>query len=412
MAANIPNDNLTIPASWRGMAPVLIAVGAVCVLISLGLFYFTGDEAQPNVGFRVFFHSYLANFMFCLSFCLGALFFVLVTHLVRASWVASIRRLAELLAFTISWWALLFIPIVAMVLFTNSQALYAWNGGPGSDLPRIVQNKLSYLNPGFFTIRTLVYFAIWGVSARIYFSMSRKQDDTGDTQITLKLQRWAGPLIMLFALAVNFAAFDWMMSTDAAWFSTIYGVYLFAAGMLSFFAVMIILCYVLQSSGRIEKLVTLEHFQDMSKFQHGFVVFWAYIAFSQFLLYWYGNIPEETLWYKERMTNGWQYVGLLLIVLHFAVPFLGTMSRHVRRKRGVMAGWAGLILVAHWLDMTFLIIPNAASVTPMLLLGHLVCWIGMVSIFLALFLLRAGETPLVATKDPWLPESLAYQVGP
>lgn len=412
MAANIPNDNLTIPASWRGMAPVLIAVGAVCVLISLGLFYFTGSEAKPDVGFRVFFHSYLANFMFCLSFCLGALFFVLVTHLVRASWASSIRRLSELLAFTISWWALLFIPILAMVLFTNSQALYAWNGGAGSDLPLIVQNKLSYLNPGFFAIRTLVYFAIWGITARIYFLLSRKQDDSGDTEISLKLQRWAGPAIILFGLALNFAAFDWMMSTDAAWFSTIYGVYVFAAGLLSFFAVMIILCYMLQNSGRIEKLVTVEHYQDMSKFQHGFIVFWAYIAFSQFLLYWYGNIPEETLWYKVRMTNGWQYVGLLLIVFHFAVPFLGTMSRHVRRNRGVMAGWAGLILVAHWLDMMFLILPNAAPVTPMLVLGHLICWIGMVSIFLALFLLRAGETPVVATKDPWLPESLAYQVGP
>lgn len=412
MAANIPNDNVTVPASWRGMAPVLIAVGAVCVLVSLGLFYFTGSKANPDLGFRAFFHSYLANFMFCLSFCLGALFFVLVTHLVRASWAASIRRLAELLAFTISWWALMFVPILAMVLFTNSQALYAWNGGPGSDLPLIVQNKLSYLNPGFFAIRTLVYFAIWGITARIYFTLSRKQDDTGDTEITLKQQRWAGPMIMLFALSLNFAAFDWMMSTDAAWFSTIYGVYLFAAGMLSFFAVMIILCFMLQRSGRIEKLVTTEHYQDMSKFQFGFIVFWAYIAFSQFLLYWYGNIPEETLWYKERMTHGWQYVGLLLIAFHFAVPFLGTMSRHVRRNRSVMAGWAGLILVVHWLDMMFLIMPNAAPLSGMLILGHLVCWIGMVSIFLALFLLRVGETPVVAAKDPWLPESLAYTVGP
>lgn len=412
MAANIPNDNINLPASWRGFAPVLIAVGAVCVLLSLGLFQFMSSDENPGLGFRTFFHSYLANFMFCLSVCLGALFFVLVTHLVRAAWSSSIRRIAELLAFTIPWWALLFLPILAMVLFTNSTALYEWNLGKDRGLPEIVNDKIVYLNPVFFSIRTLVYFGVWIFAARMYFLMSRKQDETGETEITLKLQRWAGPLIMLFALSVNFAAFDWMMSTDAAWFSTIYGVYLFAASMLSFFAAIIVICYALQRNGRLEKLVTTEHFQDMSKFQFGFIVFWGYIAFSQFLLYWYGNIPEETLWYKHRMEHGWEYVGLMLIAFHFAVPFLGTMSRHVRRNRPVMAGWAVFILVVHWLDMMFLIMPNAAPVTAVLVIAHVVCWIGMVSIFLALFLLRVGETPVVAVKDPWLPDALAYTVGP
>lgn len=412
MAAHIPNDNLTLPASWRGLAPVLIAVGAVCVLLSFGLFYFTGSSENPTLSSRVFFHSYLANFMFCLSVCLGALFFVLVQYLVRAAWSASIRRIAELLAYTIPWWALLFLPILAMVLFTDSTSLYLWNAGLNNGLDALTESKLGYLNPGFFAIRTIIYFAVWTIAARVYFRMSRKQDDTGDTEITLKLQRWAGPLIMLFALSVNFAAFDWMMSTDAAWFSTIYGVYLFAASMLSFFATIIVICHVLQRNGRIQKLVTTEHFHDMSKFQHGFIVFWGYIAFSQFLLYWYGNIPEETLWYKHRMEHGWQYVGLLLIAFHFAVPFLGTMSRHVRRRPAIMAGWALFILAVHWLDMMFLIMPNVAPVSAMLVIGHLVCCIGMVAIFIALFVLRVGETPLVATKDPWLPEALAYQVGP
>lgn len=413
MASNIPNDNVTIPASWRGMAPMLVAAGAVCVLLSIGLCYFAGSKDDPSAGFRVFFHSYLANYMFCLSFCLGALFFVMVQHLARAGWSASIRRLAELFSATIPLWALLFVPILAMVWFSDSPALYEWNVGRDAGLPAIVEAKLDYLNPFWFTLRVFVYFAVWIACARLYFNMSRKQDDTGDTEITIKLQRWAGPLIMVFALALNFGAFDMMMSTDAAWFSTIYGVYLFAASMLSFFAVMIITCYVLQRNGRIEKLVNTEHFHDMSKFQFGFIVFWGYIAFSQFLLYWYGNIPEETLWYKHRMDHGWQYVGLLLIALHFAIPFLGTMSRHVRRNRGVMAGWAGFILLVHWIDLMFLIMPHELiPVSAMMIIGHLVCWVGMASLFLALFLYRVGDTPIVATKDPWLPDSLAYQVGP
>jgi hypothetical protein len=408
MQSSIPNDNITMPANWRGYAPSLFAVGFVCVLLSLGLAFLSHSE-RPELAFRTFFHSYLANFMYCLSFCLGALFFVMLQHLTRACWSASIRRIAELLAFTIPWWSLFFLPILAMVLFTDSSSLYAWNGDP-SLLNEMVQEKVKhYLYGNFFALRTVIYFAVFIIAARVYFAMSRKQDETGDTEITLKLQRWAGPFIMLFALALNFAAFDWMMSIDAGWFSTIYGVYLFAASMLSFFAVMILSCYTLQRNGRMEKLVTIEHYHDMAKFQFGFIVFWAYIAFSQFLLYWYANIPEETLWYKERMHHGWQYVGLILIIFHFAIPFLGTVSRHVRRNRAVMAGWAGLILVAHWLDMMYLIMPNVGDLTTMLVLGHLVCWIGMLSIFLALFLLRVGDTPLVATKDPWLPEALVYQ---
>ncbi len=431
------------------MAPVLIAVGAVCVLVSLGLFYFAGgsageahagdssaqataegdhsedehaeadshaaDSHAPNdqrSNFGAFFHSYLANFIYCLSICLGALFFVMVTHLVRASWCASIRRMAELFAYTIPLWALLFLPILAMVVFTDSGVLYEWNKGAEGVGTELVRSKLAYLNPSFFTVRTLIYFAVFIIAARVYHLNSRRQDETGDTNITLKLQRWAGPFIIAFALALNFASFDWMMSTDAAWFSTIYGVYLFAASMFAFFATMIFSSHLLQRNGRVEKMITTEHFQDMAKFNFGFVVFWSYIAFSQFLLYWYGNIPEETLWYKHRMEHNWQYVGLLLILLHFVVPFLGFMSRHIRRNRAAMAGWAVFMLFVHWLDLMFLIMPNAADFTPALLLAHFVCWVGMVSIFLALIVLRVGETPIVAVKDPWLPESLAYHVGP
>ncbi|HBE71399.1 MAG TPA: quinol:cytochrome C oxidoreductase [Planctomycetaceae bacterium] len=411
MASNIPSDNITMPASWRAKAPALLAVGAVCILLSLALFYFGASEDSKTTSWSMFFNSYLANYMFCMTICLGALFFVMVTHLVRAGWMASLRRLAELLAFTIPWWAFMFLPILALAVIGDT-ALYPWAGG-AEKVDALVASKLGYLNPSFFTIRTVIYFAVFIIAARVYFLASRRQDESGDAQITLKLQRWAGPFIMLFALAVNFAAFDWMMSTDPAWFSTIYGVYIFAASMLSFFATMILLCHLLQRSGRIEKLVTIEHFHDLSKFQHGFIVFWSYIAFSQFLLYWYGNIPEETLWYKHRMEHGWGTVGLILIAVHFVIPFLGTMSRHVRRKPAVMAGWAVYILAVHWLDMMFLIMPNNGFVVSgMLIVGHLACWVGMVAVFVALFLMRVGETPVVAVKDPWLPDALSYHVGP
>lgn len=407
MAANIPNDNISLPAPWRAAAPILVAVGAVCVLVST--FAFNMVTPDTSVGFKAFFHSYLANYIYCLTFCLGALFFVLVQHVVRAGWSASIRRIAELLAYTIPWWALLFIPVIVMLLSGNA-SLYEWNLGKDSEvLEPVVKQKLMYLNSGWFTLRAIVYFAIWITAGTLYFRMSREQDDSGSTEITLKLQRWGGPFIILFALSLNFAAFDWVMSTDPAWFSTIFGVYLFAAGMLSFFAVMILTCYLLQRNGRLEKFVTTEHFHDMAKFQFGFIVFWAYIAFSQFMLYWYANIPEETGWYAERMNHGWGYLSIVLIVFHFALPFLGTLPRAIRRNRAALAGWACFILFVHLLDMTFLLMPNVGVPMSAPFLGaHLLCWVGMVSIFLAFFLWRVGDTPLVATRDPWLADSLAY----
>jgi hypothetical protein len=407
MAANIPSDNISLPAAWRAAAPILVAVGAVCVLASS--FAFNMVTPDTGVGFKAFFHSYMANYVYCLTFCLGALFFVLVQHVVRAGWSASIRRVAELFAYTIPWWAMLFIPVAVMLLSGNS-SLYEWNVGKDSEtLEPVVREKLMYLNSGWFTLRAVLYFAIWITAATIYFRMSREQDESGSSEITLKLQRWGGPFIILFALSLNFAAFDWIMSTDPAWFSTIFGVYLFAAGMLSFFAVMILTCYLLQRNGRLEKFVTTEHFHDMAKFQFGFIVFWAYIAFSQFMLYWYANIPEETGWYAERMNHGWGYLSAALIVLHFGLPFLGTLPRAIRRSRTALAGWACFILFVHFLDMTFLLMPNVGvPMTAPLLAAHVLGWVGMVSIFLAFFVWRVGDTPLVATRDPWLADSLAY----
>ncbi|RMF43436.1 MAG: hypothetical protein D6753_05105 [Planctomycetota bacterium] len=412
MATNSSSEDLTLPGGWRGKAPMLLAVGLICVLLSAGMCYFVGGEENRSVGFSAFLHSYLANFIFCLSICLGGLFFVMIQHVARAAWSATIRRVAELLAYMIPWWLLLFLPILAMVWWTDSPALYPWNAGSGN-VSAIVEKKLDYLNPFWFTIRVFVYFAVWVLCARYFFGMSRKQDETGDASITLKCQKWAGPGIIFTALATNFGAFDIMMSTDPEWFSTIYGVYLFAASMLSFFAMMIVSCYALQRAGRLQRQVNTEHFHDLAKFQFGFIVFWAYIAFSQFLLYWYGNIPEETQWYQDRMNHGWQYVGLVLIAGHFAIPFLGTMARKVRRSRPLMAFWGVFILVMHWVDMMFVLLPtDEIHFSGLLLIGHLVGWIGMVSVFLGLLIYRTGDTPLVAQRDPWIPDALAYQVGP
>lgn len=244
--------------------------------------------------------------------------------------------------------------------------------------------------------------------AYFFFGHSRKQDETGDVEHSIARQKWAGPCIMIFALSVSFAAFDWVMSIDADWYSTIFGVYVFAAGMMAFFATMILISMSLQKAGKLRSFITVEHFHDMGKFMFGFIMFWSYIAFSQLLLYWYGNIPEETYWFAVRLKDGWQYVSYALIPLHFAVPFLGTISRHVRRHRFGLTFWAVWALVVHWLDMTFLVMPNAGPLNLPALAGHFLAGLGMFAIFISFFLMRASNVPLVPMKDPRLPEALTY----
>lgn len=409
MVATVLNDDDSLPTHWRAASPFLMVIGAVSILVSLGLSYFMGqgENQDQATGIRTFLHSYLANYIYCLTFCIGALFFVLVTHLVRAAWCVTVRRVAEILAVTVAWWAVLFLPVLAVVLLSNTGYLYPWDS-PNSTLP---EEKLGYLNATWFTVRAVIYFAVWVIASSYYFAKSREQDETGGAEVSLKLQRYAGPWIMLFALSLNFAAFDWVMSTDPAWFSTMFGVYIFAASMMAFFAFMIMAFNFLQNNGRVLKYVNVEHYHDMGKFLYGFVFFWTYIAFSQFLLYWYANIPEETIWYKHRMENGWQYVGLLLIVGHFALPMLLMLSRHIRRNRTIMCAWSIFLVFMHWIDMSYLVMPNVGQpVSVMMWVSHAVCAIGMISMFLSLLLLRVGSAPLVAKRNPWVPDALSYHV--
>lgn len=407
MTSETNSNDISLPASWKVMPAVLVAVGAVCLLLSVGLCFLNTDESNRAEGVQFFMHSYLTNYMYCLSFGLGALFFVLVQFLCRAGWSASVRRLAEIMASTLPLMAILFLPIIVMVLMTNSVSLYEWN----TDKPEgLIAAKKGFLNGPFFAVRSLVYFLVFIGSAYFVYSNSRRQDESGDAKITLKIQAFSGPLIMLYALAISFASFDWVMSIDADWYSTIFGVIIFAGSMLAFFSLLAVSCMLLQRNGKLVKYVTVENYHDIAKFMFGFVMFWAYVSFSQYLLYWYGDIPEETIWYQIRINtdNGWPYIAVILLFCHFVIPFLGLLSRHVRRHRTGLFFWACWLLIAHWIDLSFLILPNAGPVESMFLVGHLLGFIGMVSIFLAMLLLKSINVPLVAVRDPRVPEALSY----
>jgi hypothetical protein len=272
-----------------------------------------------------------------------------------------------------------------------------------------LQQKAAYLNPGFFYVRTLVYLIGWAILAWWFRKQSINQDHGDALRITRKLQTASAPAIVWFAVTATFFAFDWIMSLDPHWYSTIFGVYFFAGCMLAILAVLILQVLLLQRHGLLESIVSEEHFHDLGKLLFGFVVFWAYIAFSQFMLIWYANIPEETIWYAHRMQHGWEHVSYLLAAGHFVLPFFLLISRTAKRSRPLLVGSTLWLLVMHYVDLYWLVMPSfqTAGLHPHWL--DILCLVGIGGIFLAGLLRLTAKAPLIPIKDPRLAESLSFE---
>ena len=374
--------------------------GAIGLLIA-GLIAVTSNNWER------FQFSYLHNFCFVLSISLGALFFILIQHLTRAGWSTVVRRLAEMMTNGIIPLAVLFVPIVFLLL-NGSDVLFLWNNKELAATDPLLVHKQIYLNPMWFTIRALVYFAFWILCSRYYLMTSAKQDKTGDPQLSLRMERYSAVSLILFALSITFASVDWIISLDPRWFSTIIGVYYFANANVAFYATLAIVVYCANSKGLLNGTVNAEHRHDIGKLLFGFNCFWAYIAFSQYLLYWYANIPEETMWYMRRQENGWELVSMILIVGHFAIPFLGMMSRTVKRNPTQLFCWAVYLLIMCWIDLYWLIIPEVSPGTPAPGLIDLGCLVGIGGFFVFGAVKLSEQFTVLAVKDPRLQESLAF----
>ncbi|HCD33353.1 MAG TPA: hypothetical protein DER01_13165 [Phycisphaerales bacterium] len=276
--------------------------------------------------------------------------------------------------------------------------------------------KAAYLNVPFFIIRWIIFFAVWIGLSFAFWKKSVQQDTTGDVQLTRQMERLAPLGICLFAVTVTYAAFDMIMSMSPAWFSTIFGVYYFTGGMLSIFATLIVVLTVLRNKGLIDKTtVSKEHMHDHGKFLFGFVVFWAYIAFSQYMLIWYASLPETTFWFVARGAttvakdmNSWSIVSIGLMICHFFIPFIGLMSRHIKRTNQTLVFWAVWLLVFHWIDLWWLIMPEM-SVEVRIGIVEICCLIGLGGLFTAAAVWVGSLNALVPQKDPRIAESLAFK---
>ena len=374
-------------------------VGALGLTLALVLGLCAGD------GMRHFWHSYLLAVCFYSSLSLGGLAFVALQYLTRAGWSIIVRRLAEIFAASIGTCGLLFVPII-IALLCGSSSLYIWNDAELAQSDELIRSKVPYLNAIFFTLRSVFYFSVWTWIARKFWQLSLEQDATGDRQTTLRLERLSAPTLLIFAITITFASIDWMMSLDPHWFSSIFGIYFFSGSMVGFLAALTLVINLLQQRFDLLPMVTADHRHDLGKLLFGFMCFWAYIGFSQYLLIWYANIPEETVWYQIRQSGGWGAVSVALMAGHFVLPFLGLMPKAMKRDPQMLASWALVLLIMHSVDLYWLIFPTFETGGPALPLLPFSCLMGVGGIYVAAWLSLAGQRSLIPVNDPRLPESL------
>jgi hypothetical protein len=377
----------------------LPVIGAVCAVLGMVVCAILG-MGNP----KQFFFSWLVSFLFFLSLALGALFFVLIQYAAQGGWGIVLRRIGETTFATVPVMAALFVP-----LLFGLQDLFSWSVPGAAEHDALLQWKAPFLNVPFFLIRAVLYFGIWSFMALLYYRGSRSQDVTGDPGVSARLRRFAGPGIIVLALTSTFASVDWIMSLTPHWYSTMFGVYFFAGSFVGFIALLSVVAVSLRQAGLLDTVISAEHLQDIGKFLFAFMIFWTYIAFSQFFLIWYGNLPEETIWYRARMEGSWLTVSIFLMAGHFVVPFFYLMGRAVKRRNSTLAVGGAWLLAMHFVDLYWQVMPTLHPEGLRLSALDVAAFVAVGGCFVAAASWLMRRQALVPVRDPRLAESLAFE---
>jgi hypothetical protein len=400
-------DGLPDPVAPLGdrLAGTARALGVV--VGASGLALAVGAVTEP----RQFFHSYLFGYVVALDVSLGALFWVLVHHVADAGWSVGLRRVFENVSRAVIPLAVLFLPILVGVFTGN---LYQWydfvHGSEPEDghLNHLWHVKHVWFSTPFLLARLALYFGVWIIYSVKMRNWSAEQDSVGGAALTRKMQWWAPSGLALLGLTATFFAFDVVMSLQYTWFSTIFGVYFWAGGIRGSLATGVLVVLALRAAGHLRHTITVEHLHDAAKLMFGFTVFWAYIAFSQYFLIWYGNMPEETQFYLLRRNGAWYPISILLPILYFVVPFFMLLPRAHKRSPAWLAVISVWILVMHAYDVYWQVMPvlHPDTVHPSYLdAAAPVCLFGVVLLATVWGLRRL---PLIPVRDARLGESVGY----
>jgi hypothetical protein len=295
--------------------------------------------------------TYLVAFGFTSAVGLGALFFVQVQYLSGSAWSVVLRRIMENILMTLPVGALLFLPIVFGLKY-----LYPWTDSTLIQATEVMRGKSSYLNEHSFVIRTYAYFLVWSIWIFNLWYQSTKQDTSRSIKQMHIMSRWSAPGLFLVIAVGTLAAWDWLMSLQPTWYSTIFGLYYLADGGLAFFGVLTLICLGFRRAGILEKSISLEHYHDLGKWLFAMTCFYTYMGFSQFLLIWYANIPEETSFYRHRM-GGWLWISLAYPVIRFFIPFFALLSRRAKRNLTVIGVMAAYSIAMVYLDIYWVVMP-------------------------------------------------------
>ncbi len=402
---DLSEANIMPQGFGRGLSLLLLLAGGVG-LAGAGLAWGKAGPAHVLAALHI-------GAMGSLAISLGALFLVMASHLTGAGWNVTLRRQMENIA------SLVWVPglIVLAIMLTDMKlggTLFKWMNREVVANDVLFQKKAGYFNPMFFVIRSLLYVAVWFFLSHFMRRYSTEQDATGDKWLSNRARFTSSWGMLIFALTTAFAGFDWLMAIDYRYFSTMWGVYFFAGSAGSGVATTILILAALRAKGKLEGLVTSEHAHDLGKLLFAFTVFWAYIAFSQYFLTWYANIPEETAFFNARKVHGWQYLFLALCFGHFVVPFYVMLWRFVRRSFAALALFGVWMLLMQLGDLYWIIRPQlyAQSGDPLrmdLLWVDLAGILGVVLVFFGLLLRRVGSGVLIPTRDPRLHEAIAHK---
>jgi hypothetical protein len=354
-----------------------------------------------------FFQSYLVAFFFAFSIAIGGALFVMIQHLTGSAWSVPVRRIMENIMMSLPVLAVLFIPVAFGV-----HALYEWSH-PEFVAKEIMKLKApvyeAYLNPKLFYIRAAVYFAIWSFWAWRLYSNSKSQDATNALPPTFSNERWSAPGMLIFFLTASLASVDWVMSLNPHWYSTMFGVYCLSGGAWAFFALLTFIFLRFRANGIMVNSVTIEHYHDLGKWMFAMTIFWAYIAFSQYMLIWYANLPEETIFFKVRRTGTWEAVSGILLFGHFMLTFLVLLARSSKRTLSVLRFATVWILAMHYIDIYWLVMPNfqKSGVAPSWMDAATLA--AVMSTLALVFWLRLRKVVIAPVGDPRFKKGLEFQ---
>jgi hypothetical protein len=368
-------------------------------VVALGLCAFGATLSKTQ-----FFQSYLFGYLFWLGIAVGCFSVVALHHLVGGGWGFVIQRLLESGTRTLPLMVLLFLP-----LFFGMHDLYLWARPEAVAADKILQHKSPYLNVAFFWIRTLIYFSVWGLFAYLLNKWSHQQDRMVDPAPTLKIQKFAGPGLVLYVLTMTFAAFDWVMSLDPHWFSTIFGVIFVVGQGLTTLAFAIIGLRLVADREPISGVIATKHFHDLGNLMFAFILLWAYVSFSQFFIIWSGNLPEEITWYVHRLHGGWGVIAMLLVLFHFAVPFVLLLLRKIKQKAQVLVKVAAAMIVMRLIDLFWIVAPNFHAEKFSIHWMDVLAPIGIGGIWIAAFVWQLKSRALLPMNDPRLAAAFHHE---